>query len=140
MVDLTRSPFERTAFGRQGPEVRILSPRSFIFSHFNDLARCANSRASRLPLVVTRVSQGASEWRIFSGAMGVTKSRSDNAIFPPKSKHSRVTLMPSAGDPSPLNWSTGIVSKRRIELWESRDTSPKRLSRSCARLKYWSAN
>ena len=29
MVDLTRSPFERTVFGRQGPEVRILSPRPF---------------------------------------------------------------------------------------------------------------
>ena len=29
MVDLTRSPFERTAFGRQGSEVRTLSPRPF---------------------------------------------------------------------------------------------------------------
>ena len=46
-----------TAFGRQG--VRILSPRPFISSYFNDLARCANRRASRRPLVVTRVSQGA---------------------------------------------------------------------------------
>ena len=25
-------------------------------------------------------------------------------------------------DPPPLDWSTGIVSKRRIKLWESRDT------------------
>jgi len=37
VVDFTLYPVESTAFGRQGPEVQILSPRPLTSLVFNDL-------------------------------------------------------------------------------------------------------
>ena len=41
----------------------------------------------------------------------------------------------AAGDFVPLDWSTGVVCKRRIELWESSAIRRKKLSPSCVRLR-----
>ena len=62
----------------------------------------------------------------------------DDGVDPRYRQMDMLDAIPS-GDLPPMNWSTGIVSKRRIKLWESSVIRRKRLLPSCARLRYWLA-